>query len=129
MKNIFSIKQLRIVSFLMLFLGVIGSLGLVLHTGQNNKSVLLIMLFSVWALSPFIALLAANLKSKHWSNLISITLYCLIIVLAIGSLLCYSGVISFVGTKTAFVFLVVPLISWFLIGIFLIVFIKYFRGK
>jgi uncharacterized membrane protein len=37
--------------------------------------------------------------------------------LTLGSLVSYSGVLSPPGTKPAFVFLVVPLISWLLMAI------------
>ena len=93
------------------------SLGLMLHAGRNNKSVLLVVLFVVWVLSPFLALMVANAVSKRWLVLTRITLYSLMLVLTPGSLVCYSGLWSPPGTKPAFVFLVVPLISWLLIVI------------
>lgn len=94
--------------------GAMGSLGLMLHAGRNNPSVLLILLFVIWVLSPFLALLVANVISKRWSAYSRSILYWLMLVLTIGSLVSYSGVLSPPGTKPAFVFLVVPLISWLL---------------
>jgi hypothetical protein len=108
---------LRIITSLVLLAGAGVSLWLMLYTGRNNKSVLLILLFAGWVLSPFIAMLTANIISKSWPVPTRLTLYILILLLTIGSLLGYSGVLSPQGTKPAFVFLVVPLISWLLIAI------------
>jgi hypothetical protein len=93
------------------------SLGLMLHAGRNNKSVLLLVLFAVWVLSPFLALVVAYVVSKRWLVLTRVTLYTLMLVLTFSSLACYSGLLSPPGTKPAFVFLVVPLITWLLIAI------------
>lgn len=63
------------------------------------------------------ALLVANVVSKRWSVPCRITLYSLMLVLTLGSLVGYSGILSPPGTKPAAVFLIVPLISWLLIAI------------
>jgi hypothetical protein len=99
----------------------VGSISLVLYKGRNNESVLLIALFVAWVLSPFIALLMADKVSKRWTDFTRKTLYILMLALTILSLLSYSGVLSPTETKTAFVFLVVPLISWVLIVILLLI--------
>jgi len=119
MKKILTLSLLRTVAVVVVLAGVVGSISLVLYKGRNNDSVLLIALFVTWVLSPFIALLVANVVSKRWSNLTRMTLYSLMLVLTLGSLVSYSGALSPAGTKTAFVFLVVPLISWLLIAIVL----------
>jgi hypothetical protein len=97
--------------------GAAGSLGLVLYTGRNNPSALLIIIFMVWVLSPFAALLVASVLSKQWFVHTRGAIYVLMPILAIGSLVSYSGALSPPGTKPAFVFLVVPLISWLLMAI------------
>ena len=101
----------------MVLAGAVGSLGFTLYTGRNNKSVLLIVLFFIWVLSPFIGLLVANVVTKRWSDLLRLTLYILMIFLTIGSLVAYSGVLNPTGAKPAGVFLIVPLISWLVIVI------------
>jgi biotin transporter BioY len=75
----------------------------------------LIVLFTTWMLSPFVGLLLANKISKRWTVLTRVTLYWLMIVLTIGSLISYSGAFSPLVTKPAFKFLVIPFISWLLI--------------
>ncbi len=100
-----------------IFVGAAGSLGLMLHAGRHNNSSLLVILFTGWVLSPFIALMAANTVYSRWVVSARMTLYILMLFLAAGSLVGYSGVLSPKGTKTAFVFLAVPLVSWLLIVI------------
>ena len=104
-------------ALVVLLAGAGGSLGLMLYAGRNNDSVLLLVLFATWVLSPFIALVAANVVSERWPVLTRVTLYCLILFLTLGSLVSYSGALSPSGTKPAFVFLIVPLISWLLMAI------------
>jgi len=109
-----SSNLLRIMAVLV---GAAGSVGLTLYTGRHNDSVLLIVLFATWVLSPFMALLVANMVSKRWLVSTRVTLYILMLVITIGSLVSYSGALSPPRTKPAFVFLVVPLISWLLMTI------------
>ena len=49
-------------------------------------------LFAVWVLSPFIALVLANMISKRWSVLIRATLYTVMLILTVGSLAIYGDV-------------------------------------
>lgn len=108
---------LRKTALIVMITGAAGSLGLVLYTGRNNHSVFLVMLFVVWVLSPFAALLMASVLSKPWFVHTRKAIYVLMLILAIGALIIYSGALSPPGTKPAFVFLVVPLISWLLMAI------------
>lgn len=117
MKKILTINNLQKTSFVFVIGGAIDSLAFTLRAGHNNKSVLLILLFAIWVLSPFIALIVANVFSSRWSVPARRTLYCLVIFLTIVSLIGYSGVLSPTGTKTAFVFLVIPLLSWIIMVI------------
>jgi hypothetical protein len=119
-KKIFTLSFLRTIAVIILVAGSAGSLALMLYTGRKNPSILLLVVFALWVLSPFAALLAANIASKRWSAFSRVALYWLIIILSLGSLLSYNGTFSPPGTKAAFVFLVVPLISWLLVGIVLL---------
>ena len=103
-------------ALIVMLVGAIGSLGFMFYAGRNQNSVILIALFTTWVLSPFVGLLIANKTSKRWTVLPRVTLYLLMIVLTLGSLISYSGAFSPPGTKPAFKFLVFPLISWLLIG-------------
>ncbi len=121
MKKNLTLNILRISSLAVGTIGALGSLCFTIHAGRNNKSVLLVLLFVIWVLSPFAALVVANVVSKRWSIFARKSLYSLMLILTVLSLVCYSGVLSPAGTKTAFVFLVVPLISWLLIAIFILI--------
>ncbi len=117
MKKNRSLNLLRTITFLVVLGGAIGSFGLVFQAGRNNDSVLLQLLFIIWVLSPFIALLMVNRNAKHWSDSTTVTLYVLMLFISICSLISYSGIVSIPDTKPAVVFLIVPLVSWILMGI------------
>ena len=121
MKKQITLNLMRTVALVVLLLGVVGSFSLVLYNGRNNKSILLIALFVVWVLSPFIGLFITDKVSKSWIYITRKTLYIIMLILTVASLLSYSGVLSPAGTKTAFVFLVTPLISWVVISIFILI--------
>jgi hypothetical protein len=108
---------LRTIALVVVVVGAVSSLGVMLHAGRNNPSILLIALFVIWVLSPSVALLVANTVSKRWSVLARRTLYSLMLFVTFGSLVSYSGALTPPGTKTAFLFLVVPLLSWILMVI------------
>jgi hypothetical protein len=94
---------------------------LMYNAGRNQSSILLIALFTIWVLSPFIGLLVANVISKHWPVLTRVTLYFLMLFITLGSLVSYNGAFDTPGTKTAFKFLMVPLVSWLLMLIVILV--------
>jgi hypothetical protein len=98
--------------------GAVGSVGLMLRAGHHNPSRLLLVFFALWVLSPFIALIMANMVSKRWSVLTQATLYTMMLVLTVGSLAIYGDVaLGPPRVKAAFVFVVVPPASWLLIAI------------
>ena len=117
MKKTSSLSLLPTMALIVVLLGAGGSLSLMLHAGRHNHSVLLVGLFTIWVLSPFMALLVANVVSKRWPALTHVTLFSLALVLTLGSLVAYSGAWSPPRAKPAGVFLVVPLISWILMAI------------
>lgn len=109
---------LRTMALIAVVAGAGGSVGLTLRVGHHNNSRILLVLFAIWVLSPFIALAFANLVSKRWSILTRTTLYSVVLVLTLGSLAVY-GHVAFgpPRAKPAFAFLIVPLASWLLIAI------------
>ena len=111
---------LRGAALMAVLAGAVGSFGLMLHVGRRQRSVILIGLFTVWELSPFVALVCAHMVSKHWPVLTRATLYSVMLVLTLGSLAIYGDVaLGPPRPKPAFAFLVVPLVSWLLIAIVL----------
>lgn len=108
---------LRGVALVAVIAGAVGSLGLILRAGRNTPRFLLV-LFVIWVLSPFVALAWANIVSKRWPVLIRATLCCVTLVITLGSLTIYGGVIlPPAGSPRGFVFVAVPPSSWLLMVI------------
>lgn len=105
---------MRAVGLIALTAGAVGSLDLLLHASQHPPGFLL-ALFIVWVLSPFVALAVADRVSRRFPILAGAPLYGLMVLLALGSLACYGGLVSMPqGSRPAFVFLFVPSVSFLL---------------
>jgi hypothetical protein len=88
------------------------------RAGHRQNSRILLLLFAIWVLSPFLALLSAQVVSKRWSVPTRVTLYGLMLVLTLASLAIYGDVAFGHPTlKVGFVFLVVPPASWLVLAI------------
>jgi hypothetical protein len=105
---------LRAVALIALVAGALGSVGLMFWVGHRNPSRVLLGLFAIWDLSPFVALVLADIVSKRWSVVTRATLYGVMLILSLGSLALYGNVILRPRPQPAFMFLVVPLGSWLL---------------
>jgi hypothetical protein len=89
-----------------------------LYAGRRNPSHLLIFLFVIWVLSPFVLLGLANIISQRWSSLTRGTLYGVTLVLSLSSLAIYAHrALGPPRPQAAFIFIVVPPASWLLIAI------------
>jgi hypothetical protein len=113
------LSVLRAAALIALLVGAVGSVGLTLHAGWRKDSPrVLLALFAIWVLSPFAALVVANIVSKGWPVITRATLYSVMLILTLGSLAIYGDVaLGPPRAKTAFVFVVVPPASWLLIAI------------
>ncbi len=108
---------LRAVALIAVLAGAVGSVGLILRAGQRTPRLLLV-LFVLWVLSPFVVLAWANMASERWSVLTRATLHCVTLVLSLGSLAIYRDpALRPAGSANAFVFVAVPPASWLLIAI------------
>src|SRR3984893_13107145 len=76
---------LRAVALIAVVAGAAGSVGLMLWVGHRNPSRVLLVLFAIWDLSPFIALVLADIVSKRWSVITRATLYGVMLILTLGS--------------------------------------------
>lgn len=114
-----NLSILKTTALIALIFGAIGSLYFVIQGGKNNNSVLLIALFIAWVLSPFIGLFFSVKIAKQWSLTKQKILNWLMLIIAVVSVVCYSGII-FIGAKPAFKFLIVPFISWVLMLIIIL---------
>jgi hypothetical protein len=82
---------LRAAALIAALAGAVGPLGCLLHAGRRTPRLPLV-LFVLWVLSPFAALVWANIISKRWSVVTRATLYTVMLVLTLGSLAIYSAV-------------------------------------
>ena len=103
---------LRAVALIVLIIGAMGSLVIMFREGQDTPRFLLI-LFTIWVLSPFAALFWANMVSKRWSVVMRVTLYSVMLIVALGSLAIYGEWIEVrpAGAANAFLFVAVPPLS------------------
>jgi hypothetical protein len=109
---------LRAVALVAAMAGAVGSEALMLRAGQRSPR-LLIVLFTIWVLSPFVALGWANVVSKRWSALTQATLYGVTLVVTVCSLAIYGRPVLVAPARSpnAFVFVVVSPASWLLMAI------------
>src|ERR1039457_2591292 len=108
---------LRTAALIAVLAGACGSIGLMLRAGRRNQSQILMLLFGIWVLSPFVAAFLAHVFSKRWPVVTRATLYAVMLALTLGSLTIYGDfVFGRLQAKAGFVFLVVPFASWLLIG-------------
>ena len=109
---------LRVVAVIAVVAGAVGSAGFMLRVGQRNNSKILLALFTIWVLSPFVAVIGADVVSKRWAVITRATLYGVMLVLTLGSVAIYGDVaLGPPRAKPAAVFLMVPLTSWLLIAL------------
>jgi len=113
-----SLRLLRAAAFVAVMAGAIGSVSMMLRASRHNDSQLFMTLFTIWVLSPFVAFIVVNAVSRRWSMLTRTFLYILMLVVALGSLAIYGGLVPSPPTaKPAFFFVVVPPVSWLLLAI------------
>ena len=110
--------RLRGVALLTVLAGAVGSVSLMLRAGQSSDEQFLVVLIAGWVSAPFGGLLLAHVLSKRWSQLTRATLYRVMLVLPLASLLVYAtDAWRNSGAQDATVFVAVPLASWPLIGL------------
>jgi dienelactone hydrolase len=110
--------RLRSAAMIAVRAGAVGSVGLMLWVGHRNPSRLLLVLFAIWVLSPFVALVLAHVVSKSWSVITQATLYTVTLVLTLASLAIYAAVAwGPPRAQAAFVFILVPPASWLFVAI------------
>jgi hypothetical protein len=108
---------LRPAALAALLAGTLGSLAFLFYTGRQNRSSLLLTLFALWVVSPFVGAVLANAVSKHWAAFARATLYITMLVFSLGSLAIYGEIaLGPPRARPASFFLVVPLASWVLIA-------------
>jgi hypothetical protein len=98
--------------------GAGGSIALMLRAGHRQSSRILVLLFGLWVLSPFVAAAWVHVVSKRWPVAVRARLYLVMLVLTVSCLALYASVaFGYLRAKVGFVFLVVPLASWLVVAI------------
>jgi hypothetical protein len=93
--------------------GAGASLLFMYQVGHRNPSFVLMLLFTVWVLSPFVALLVSAMMSAGWTGPSRAALYGVMCAVSVLSPLAYGAVaLGPPRPRPAFAFLVVPLASW-----------------
>ncbi len=114
-KNNSNQSILRTTALIVALVGAVGSLYFMFSAGRKQNSIILLALFTAWVLSPFVGLFISNKISNRWTVPTRTLLYWLMIAITISSLVAYSGAFNTPETKNAFIFIIFPIISWFLI--------------
>ena len=97
-------------------LGACGSVALTLYVGRHSPPVL-VPVFVLWVLSPFVALAFAGVYSTRWSARVRAVLYWTMLIVAAGSLAIYATrAFGPPRPQGAFAFVVVPAASWVIAG-------------
>ena len=113
-----SFRLLRGASLIAVLAGAGASLAFMLRAGHRQSSRILVVLFGIWVLFPFMTAVWAHVFSKRWTIVVRAALYVVMLVVTLASLPIYGGVaFGRLRAKVGFVFLVVPLASWLVIAI------------
>jgi hypothetical protein len=109
------LRRARLLAMFACIPGALASLLFMYQVGHRNPSLVLVLLFTVWVLSPFIALLASASVSAGWAAPSRTALYAVMFAVSVLSPLAY-GVVALgpPRPRPAFAFLMVPLASWLL---------------
>ena len=107
---------LRGTALISVLAGAVCSLGLMAYASRHQNSRILILLFGIWVLSPFVGAAWAHSVSRRWSAVTRTTLYIVMLVFTLSSLVIYGAVaFGYLSAKVGFIFLVVPFASWVLL--------------
>jgi hypothetical protein len=102
--------------------GAAISLGLTLWTGHRNSSMVLVLMFLVWVASPFAGLIWVHRTATGWKAARQSAVYRLMLLVSVGSAILYASAVFLPhSAKHAGPFLAVPLASWLLIAVVLVV--------
>src|SRR5579871_6696167 len=107
----------RTTARLAILIGGGASVGLMIHAGGRGVSPILWIVMTTWVLAPFAALELGWHVVGRWSIVRRGPLNALVVVVAAGSLAVYVvDAVTPLNPKAAFVYVVVPLVSWILIA-------------
>ena len=112
------LSSLRRTALIAVVAGAGASLALMLRAGHRQNSRILLLLFGIWVLFPFMTGVWAYVFSNRWTVVVRVPLYVVMLVVSLASLSIYGSVaFGHLRAKVGFVFLVVPLASLLVIAI------------
>jgi hypothetical protein len=113
------IDRLRAVARTALAVGAVGSLAMMIHAGRHNRSIALILLFTGWVSSPFIALAVLDRWATRWSPTPRAMFYRIMAAAAAASLSVYVFDAFRPRPQAAFFYVLVPPATWAIGGVVL----------
>jgi len=113
MQKVMSNKPINAFSIVAQLIAAATSLCFMFIAGHNNKSAVLMLLFTVWVVSPYAILYAASKKSFIAAKPLDYTS----LIISIGSIIAYTFSYFSPGKTPAFIFLLIPLLSWIAVAL------------
>jgi hypothetical protein len=111
-----SSSGLQTIARVALVAGAAGSITLMTRAAARQRSVVLILLFAGWVLSPFLGLALGNIRARRWPPATRTALSGAMISVSFISLSVYVLQAKFPEMKAGFIYLVVPGACWLLIA-------------
>jgi uncharacterized membrane protein YsdA (DUF1294 family) len=107
-----ALTGLRFTALIALVIGAAGSLGLWIHAARHPPP-LIIVLFVVWVLSPFVVLGIGHVVAKRWAPSTEAALYWVTLLVSVASIAIYADdAMAHRTAHPAFVYVAVPPASW-----------------
>ncbi|MEO8482252.1 MAG: hypothetical protein ABI634_08590 [Acidobacteriota bacterium] len=101
-----------------LIVGAVVSLALMYRAGHRNPSVLLMAMFAIWVAAPFAAMGFAGRAVRRWPSQSQTWVDRATLAVVLGSVGTYVvDAATPISPKAAFIYLVVPLVSWIVLAI------------
>jgi hypothetical protein len=107
-----ALRKMRVAALVAVLAGAVGAIGLWIYAAKHPPP-LIIALFVVWVLSPFVILGIGHVVAKRWSPGTQKALYWVTLIIALATLVIYGDdAIAHRTTHPAFVYVAVPPASW-----------------
>jgi hypothetical protein len=96
----------------------IGSLVAMFIVGHRQRSIILMVVFAAWVLSPYVALALLDARSRTWGESTRSMLQSGTLLIALGALATYAYVVVRpVASQPASTFIIVPFVSWVVLAV------------
>jgi hypothetical protein len=103
---------LRLIALIALVIGAAGSMAFWIRAAQHPPP-LIVVLFVVWVLSPFVVLGIGHIIVKRWAPSTQAALYWVTLFVALASIVIYADdAVAHRTARPAFVYVAVPPASW-----------------